>query len=143
MLWVSKVFPRLIDHAETVTITSALLYYYRPVETSNTGHVSEKRLDVLHATDSILDYLRSKNKESLLPAARCRKLSASFNVHVITAKQPEYSAAHNQSWKNIVDLRKECLFNPNVILKIKLGILLSYMGSGAICACNRLFRISS
>lgn len=138
-----EIFPRLVRKADTITVSPAKLYYYRPVQTGTTGHVSEKRLDALLATDSIIEYLNQSGNKALITAAKSRKLSASFNVHIITAKFPEYNEAHVQAWKNIVDLRKECMFNPNVILKIKLGILLSYLGSGAICACNRLFKISS
>lgn len=138
-----EIFPRLIDNATTIVTTSARLYYYRPVNTGNTGNISAKRFDVLQATESIIAFLRAKQMTSLLPAARSRKLSASFNVHIITASCAEYQDIHEQTWSTILELRKESLLDTKVICKIKLGIILSYLGSHILCAFNRIFKISS
>lgn len=139
-----EIFPRICLKAERVTVTRARLYYYRPNDDGFIQTFTPHRLDSLLAMDHIDRHIAETGlPAAIAKAARSRRLSASFNVFLITHGMTEYADANRRSWDGITRLRGECLMNSNVILKIKLGALCSYAGRNMLVLLNRLFGISS
>ena len=119
---------RLLPEVDRVVWTDCSLYNYRLRPSSITGNFSLKRLDVLDVTDRIEEAAIAQ-WHSLLPAARDRKLSASFNMFVLLTRNGYARSEHtDRCWRNIKSLRMSSLFNRNVRLKNKLGILASLPG---------------
>ena len=84
--------------------------------------------DVLDVTDCIEEAAIAQ-WHRLLPAPRDRKLSASFNMFVLLTRNGYARSEHtDRCWRNIKSLRMSSLFNRNVRLKNKLGILASLPG---------------
>lgn len=138
-----EIFPKVTLRAKQITFTPANLYYYRPNGTSITRQFSNKKLDVLKAIDSVITTVSTHgDKEHLRKAALCRKLSANFNVFLITAGRKEYKELNDQCWETITEMRKTFLFDNEVIPKIKIGILASYLGRSPLHKLNKYFRIS-
>lgn len=119
---------RVFAIARCVAYTTSPVYYYRIREGSITMHFSAKRLDVLDVVDRIEQNIAEKFP-LLLPAARDRVLSASFNMFWLMAvNDVNIPEAQERCWKNICRLRCGCLKDRNVRLKNKMGALLSYLG---------------
>ena len=139
-----EVFPRVCLNARAVAVTTSPLYFYRPNESSFISNYSESRLDVLKALDSLEDYLnRHPLCHQMHPALKSRRLSASFNVFLITHGHPEHTFYNERAWHNIVTSRSHCFKDRSVKLKLKLGILSSYMGKSTIVMLNRILKICS
>ncbi|MDE6449336.1 MAG: glycosyltransferase, partial [Muribaculaceae bacterium] len=85
------IFPRVFLRAETVAVTEARLYYYRPNDQSITNTFSPRRLDVLRAIENVISILKNKGCDTkLINAAYARRMSAMFNIFLITCRQPDY-----------------------------------------------------
>lgn len=139
-----EVFPRVCLNARAVAVTASPLYFYRPNGSSFISNYSESRLDVLRALDSLEEYLnRHPRSHQMQGALNSRRLSASFNVFLITHDHPEHAFYNTRAWHNIVSARGHCLLDNSVRFKLKLGILCSYMGKTPTIMLNRLFKISS
>ncbi len=118
----------LLFEVKKVVWTDRSLYNYTMRPASITGNFSLKRLDVLDVTDRIIANAAAHHPE-LLPAARDRSLSASFNMFVLLCRNGYANSLHaDRCWRNIKSLRMASLFNPRVRLKNKLGILASLPG---------------
>lgn len=107
------------------------VYLYRQHGGSYLHNFTPRRADVLEVTERLTDYMRTYN-ESLLPAARSRQLSANFNIlGLIAANNGRRNDITNriadECWEKIKELRSESLRNPNVRLKNKIGIIVSYL----------------
>ena len=137
-----EVFPKVSLRANKITFTPAKLYFYRNNNTSITRQFSQKKIDVLRAIESVIEIVSSMDA-SLLDSAQCRKLSANFNVFLITAGREEYKAINEQCWNTIKRMRKDFLFNREVVPKIKLGILVSDAGRSFLTNMNRILKVSS
>lgn len=139
-----EIFPRLCMKADMVAVTDRVLYYYRPNDDSFIHTFSPRRLDALKAMDMIDEYVGAHPEHrSIAAAARARRLSASFNIYLITAGRPEHRDVHQKAWSEIKRLRKGVLRDPKAGVKIKVGALCSYAGGGFLKALNRLFKIST
>ena len=139
-----EVFPRVCLNARTVAVTTSPLYFYRPNEDSFVSNYSESRLDVFKALELLQDYLRlHPRSHQMSPALTSRRLSASFNVFLITHGHPEHTHYNTRAWNNIVSTRGACLMDGSVRTKLKLGIICSYMGKTPTILLNRLFKVSS
>ena len=124
-------FYKLFYKASIIAYTSKVISYYRPVGTSILNTFSAKRLDVLKVTELIDDWARESSNPKLLRAAKDRRLSANFNILGLLAandalKQNKDTAS--QCWNIISKYRWQSLINPQVRLKNKGGIILSYLG---------------
>lgn len=118
----------LLPEIKKVVWTDRSLYNYAMRQASITGKFSLKRLDVLDVTDRIIANAAAHYPD-LLPAARDRSLSASFNMFVLLCRNGYANSPHAlRCWRNIKALRLSSLFNPHVRLKNKLGILASLPG---------------
>lgn len=112
-----------------VAVIGDVIYYYRDNPSSFINTFTQRRLDVLQVTARVEGML--EGDEVLQRAARDRRLSACFNIYGLLAvhdSDGRYSDVSVQCWRLIKDYRRDSLFNPQVRLKNKLGILLSYMG---------------
>lgn len=102
------------------------VYFYREAEGSILNNWKLERLDVLKVTEKIENYITEQYPD-LINAAKNRRLSANFNMFALCSKHGEYAQARN-CWEVIKAHRKSSLFNRNVRIKNKGGILLSYLG---------------
>lgn len=112
-----------------VAVIGDVIYYYRDNPSSFINTFTPRRLDVLHVTARVEELL--EGDEVLRRAARDRRLSACFNIYGLLAvhdRDGRHSDVSCRCWRLIKDYRRDSLFNPQVRLKNKLGILLSYMG---------------
>lgn len=121
-------FYRVFELANSVVWNSSKLYYYLERESSIIGCFSLRRLDVLDVVDEIEVYM-ADNHPTLLGAAKCRKLSANFNMLMLLAQNGYSDSKYScRCWQNIKSLRWSSLCNKNVRIKNKIGILASYSG---------------
>lgn len=121
---------RLAAEGGSVAVSEEVVYFYRENPDSSTHRFTTRRLDVLDVTARIEDYM-ARNYPRLLPAARDRRLSASFNMLgliVANDAEEEYRDAAERCRDTIRRYRRGSLLNPRVRLKNKLGILASYFG---------------
>lgn len=125
------IFYRIFLKAEKIINTSNIVYLYRQHKDSYIHIFNLRRTDVLEVTDRLTHYM-ADNYPNLLPAAKDRQLSANFNILGLIAANgmtddPEASPIADACWEKIKELRLESLRNPNVRLKNKIGILISYL----------------
>lgn len=127
--------------AGKMAVTDRPLYFYRKNPASLTGRFSPRRFDVLEVTARIEAYV-AVNYPRLLPAAHDRRLSAGFNMLGLIAahdREGRYSQTASDCWTLIRRYRRESLLNPQVRLKNKVGIILSYFGRGVFSLFARQF----
>lgn len=130
---------RLAAEGGSVAVSEEVVYFYRENLESSTHLFTPRRLDVLDVTARIEDYV-ARNYPRLLPAARDRRLSASFNMLgliVVNDAEEEYREAAVRCRDTIRRYRRGSLLNPRVRLKNKLGILASYFGQQFLDAILR------
>lgn len=126
-----------------VAIVSDRLYYYRQHPDSYIHTFSKQRADVLKVTAEIVDHVAVYYPE-LLSAALSRQLSANFNILGLIAanRHKHYGETYmiaDNCWEKIKELRGRLLRNPNVRMKNKIGILVSYlMGRKGIEELSRI-----
>lgn len=120
---------RLLPLCREVAVISYIIYFYRKRPGSILSVFNRKRLDVLDITDEIYTRMVERSDDRLIRAASDRMLSANFNIFLLLNK---YGLANDrqtaQCWTVIKSLRATSLFNRNVRIKNKVGILLSYLG---------------
>lgn len=137
------IFPRAFLRAGTVAVTEARLYYYRPNDQSITNTFSPRRLDVLSAIENVISILENKGCDTkLINAAYARRMSAMFNIFLITCHRPEYYGINRQCWREIVKSRGRFLFEPASSIKLRTGIVVSYLGRRFTWALNNLIKFS-
>ncbi|MBD5355731.1 MAG: glycosyltransferase family 2 protein [Bacteroides sp.] len=122
---------RVFLEANMIVLLPQPIYWYRQHAGSYLHTFSVHRADALKVTDSIIEYV-STHCPDLLPAARSRRLSASFNILGLIAANPGNRSSvtdriADDCWEKIKELRGESLRNPNVRLKNKIGIMVSYI----------------
>ena len=120
------VFYLLFAECNKIAFVSAPVYFYRMASGSILHVWNRRRADVLDVTERIEKHI-AENNPSLLPAARDRRLSANFNIFSLASIHGEKGIAE-RCWKTICAYRGKSLFDPNVRLKNKAGIMLSYLG---------------
>lgn len=118
---------RLYLRAGLIAVIDTPVYFYRHNPASFLNSWTPSRADSLRATAAIEKYVAA-NEPCLLPAARDRRLSANFNVFILASLNGAGQPLTEQCWKQIRQYRRESLFNRQVRLKNKLGIILSYLG---------------
>lgn len=120
---------RLLPLCQKVAVISDIIYFYRKRPGSILFVFNRKRLDVLDITDEIYNRMVERSDDRLIQAASDRKLSANFNIFLLLNKHGLVNDRQTvQCWKVIKSLRAASLFNRNVRIKNKLGILISYFG---------------
>ena len=139
-----EVYPRVCLNATSITFTSSRLYYYRENQASFTNNLTSRRFDVIEALRLIEQRLSDHTRyHQLSPAIRSRKLSASFNVFLISNGNEQYADINTKAWKNIRALRRECLTDRLVRPKLKAGIICSFMGKSFLIRLNKILKLSS
>lgn len=124
-------FYRSIPIESKFAISEDSLYYYRQNRMSILHTFNSRRADVLRVTQKAIDYLTLKypDRPELTRAASDRQLSAAMNIFALCQVHGEPSPGLvDKCWQLILKHRKASLFDTNVRLKNKLGILLSYIG---------------
>lgn len=122
-----------------VVVTDAVTYLYRDNPDSFINTFSPVRLDVLKATECI-ERMCTGDAE-LLRAARDRRLSAAYNMYGLLGvydRDGRYEDVKKECWRLIKTYRGTSMLNPHVRLKNRVGILLSYLGRGALAAVSRV-----
>lgn len=122
--------PAVFEQAATVANTRRVVCYYRPNPKSILNTFNPRRFDVLDVTRRIEDRMRH-NAVELLGAARDRRLSASFNIMGLLEAyglSNKYASVADDCHAYIRQWRRRSLADPNVRVKNKCGILLSYTG---------------
>ncbi len=123
-----RTFPHIFLRANRIAYTPQKLYLYTDnpgsyLHTFNTG-----RAVVLDVTEEIVAFMEA-NYPKIAPAARDRALSAAFNIFNLMTVHKVYAPEIGFRCKaTIRRYRRESLLNPQVRLKNKLGILLTYIG---------------
>ncbi len=127
---------RFINTCSQVVYINKPVYFYRQHPESFLRQWSDKRLDILHVTDQIENYV-NENTPHLSLAAADRKLSANFNTLISATRAGRKDIAAN-CWQTIKAYRHHSLSNPRVRLKNKVGIVISYLGRHALLAASRI-----
>lgn len=117
----TRIYPRLAR----VSSLSVPVYFYRPNPHSIINTFVRRRLDVLSVTAAVME--RWADDPGLLAAARSRRLSACFNMYLLTRRREGYRDVARRCVADIKALRRSVLADPRVRLKNKLGILASYL----------------
>ena len=126
----ATVYPAF-NNSKRIVHTSGKLYYYyqRP---GSTLHVfNEKRTVVIKILKEILEQIERENPECI-NAVKSRLLSAAFNMLRLVPKDDKYEDYIKEWWNIIKGLRMKCLFDSNVRIKNKIGIILSFLGRGTL-----------
>ena len=132
--------PILFLKADQIAKVDKTVYLYLQHPQSYIHTFSLKRADVLDVTQRLTEWITIR-RPSLARAARARELNANFNIFgLIEAHKNSLGSEGGDSdktkamllcercWIKIKELRGEALRNPDVRLKTKLGILVSYIG---------------
>lgn len=122
-----------------VVVTDAVTYVYRDNPGSFINTFSPVRLDALRATGRI-ERMCAGDVE-LLRAARDRRLSAAYNICGLLAvydRDGKYADVSDGCWRLIREYRAASLFNPQVRLKNRVGVMLSYLGRRVLTAASEI-----
>ncbi|MCH5226747.1 MAG: glycosyltransferase family 2 protein [Muribaculaceae bacterium] len=130
-----NIFYHLFESSDKIAWIDFPVYFYRDAEGSLINTWNLHRLDVLKVTENIEEHIQNKYP-SLLPAAQDRRLSANFNMFALCSINGDRENA-SKCWKQIKQYRKASFFNPNVRLKNKAGIILSYLGKNLFLLVSR------
>lgn len=118
--------PPLWLRAAKIASAPDRLYFYRQREGSITHTFTPKRMDALRVTSQICNFL-TLNEPSLLPAARDRMLSAAFNILKLLWQNGMGRSPEAAECRRIISRQRfRSLTDPNVRLKSKIAILLTY-----------------
>jgi hypothetical protein len=104
---------------------------------------------ILHSFDrarlSVLDVSRRIEEQFaddpvVGPAARDLRLSCNFSMlRLLHRHDMDSEPEAAECWAQIKRLRRECLFNPHVRMKNRVGALVSYFGRKAYCLATAPF----
>lgn len=132
--------PIIYLNATRAVHQSVSLYFYRQRENSIIETFTMKRTDVLNITDNLVD-LMALSHPQLLPAAKSRKFSANMNIlYLMNSNGIKNQDIIDRCWQNIKNLRLNCLFDPNVRSKNKIGALASFAGKRILSLLFRFFK---
>ncbi len=126
----------LLKKCDKVVKTRQTVYGYRQRGSSILGSFSPRRADVLTILETLEHDSEIQQEEDISKAVHSRLLSAYFNILLLSNqdKDGNHKQLQGHCWKGIKRLRQECLFNPEVRMKNKLGILASYLGRSFLCS---------
>ena len=123
----------LLKKCKKIVKIDTIVYGYRQRESSILGYFSPRRADVLNICEALEENILH-NDSQYLKAIRSRLLSACFNILLLSKqdKSNDHSQLQDRCWAGIKRLRLECLIDPHVRLKNKLGILASLAGRSVL-----------
>ena len=127
------IYPLLLKCSKVATV-NRVLYGYRQHATNSMRVFAPRRTAVLDVCEN-LECTMQRDDPQYLAAVRSRLLSAYFNILLLSNqdKQNDYRPVGDRCWKGIKRLRWQCLWDKNVRLKNKLGIIASYCGRWFLC----------
>ncbi len=124
----------LLQQCHLVASTACKLYGYRQHSSNSMRVFSPRRSVVLDVCEQLENHIQNNDRQ-YLKAARSRLLSAYFNILLLSQqdRSTDYSQLQDRCWTGIKRLRGQCLRDPMVRQKNKLGILVSYLGRWFLC----------
>lgn len=118
----------ILKKVDRVALISPAMYYYMHRTGSIIESMTLQRTHVLDHLESLEEQVADEAPQ-FLPAVRSRHLSACFNMlRLMPADDPEWQPTKQRSWQYVKNIRNLCIADPNVRLKNKTAILLSYFG---------------
>ena len=125
----------LLKQCNRVVKIDDCVYGYRHRASSILGNFSPRRADVLTICEE-LEHLMLTDDRQYLKAVRSRLLSAYFNILLLSHqdKSGKHEDLQDRCWSGIQRLRFCCLFDKNVRLKNKVGIMVSLLGRSFLCS---------
>ena len=128
------IYPLLLKCSRVARINEPL-YGYRQRENSILEKFSPKRAAVLDIAEELERRMLQENNASYLKAVRSRLLSAYFNILLLSHRDKGggHKSLQNRCWTGIKRLRHDCLLDPKVRNKNKMGIMASYAGRWFLC----------
>ena len=126
-------FYRIFPGAREIVYRALPYYGYRRNPESYLSVFTERRADVLDVAERMEKYM-SDHHPHLVKASHSRLLSAYFNIFMLASHHDSirYEKLIERSMAGIRKYRKESLFNPEVRMKNKIGIIASYLGGSRI-----------
>lgn len=124
----------LLQRCQRVATTSSVLYGYRQHDSNSMRVFSTKREAVLDVSERLEQQMQSDDPQ-YLAAVRSRLLSAYFNILLLSNqdKETDHTQLQDRCWNGIKRLRWGRLFDSNVRLKNKIGIIASLPGRWFLC----------
>ena len=124
----------LLRRCTLVASIGRSLYGYRQHDNNSMRVFSPRRTAVLDVCEQLEQQMMNDDPQ-YLKAVRSRLLSAYFNILLLSHqdKEGDYRQVQDRCWEGIKRLRGECLLDPMVRSKNKLGILASYLGRTFLC----------
>ena len=124
----------LLKRCQRVVTIGNVLYGYRQHDSNSMRVFSPRRTAVLDVGEQ-LERQMQQDDPQYLDAVRSRLLSAYFNILLLSNQDEggDHRQLQERCWKGIKRLRIACLFNRNVRLKNKLGIIASLPGRWFLC----------
>ena len=124
----------LLKHCQRVVTIGDVLYGYRQHDSNSMRVFSSRRTAVLDVGEQ-LERQMQQDDPQYLDAVRSRLLSAYFNILLLSNQDQggDHRQLQDRCWAGIKRLRSGCLFNRNVRLKNKLGIISSLPGRWFLC----------
>ena len=125
----------LLSRCTLVASVGCQLYGYRWHEGNSMNVFSPRRTAVLDVCEQLERQMQNEAPQ-FLGAARSRLLSAYFNILLLSRQNQagEYRQLQDRCWQGIKRLRRQCLTDPMVRCKNKIGILASYLGRDFLCS---------
>lgn len=131
-----EVMSRLWPKAGKIAAVDAELYGYRQRPGSILHTFGVRRMDVLKVTEAMENQLQKEEDAELLKAARDRRLSANFNIFLLSeAARRRGGVGHvaidkiqDYCYQSIKERRRETLFSRKTRMRNKVGALVSYLG---------------
>ena len=124
----------LLKRCQRVVTIGDVLYGYRQHDSNSMRVFSTKREAVLDVSERLEQQMQSDDPQ-YLAAVRSRLLSAYFNILLLSNqdKETDHTQLQNRCWSGIKRLRWGRLFDSNVRLKNKIGIIASLLGRWFLC----------
>lgn len=125
----------LLNRCTLVASVGCPLYGYRWHEGNSMNVFSPRRTAVLDVCEQLEQQMQDEAPQ-YLGAARSRLLSAYFNILLLSHQDQtgDYNQLQDRCWEGIKRLRRQCLTDPMVRRKNKIGILASYLGRDFLCS---------
>lgn len=123
---------------KTCWVNVPIYFYFKRMDgTLNTWSLRDDR--ALSVMESVRTWIE-KYDSSLLPAVSSRELSMAFNILRLISKEriSKHQPLADTCWEIIKKNRSKALWDPQMRLKNKLGILLSYLGKQLTVKCFSL-----
>ena len=124
----------LLKNCHRVVAIDDVLYGYRQHESNSMRVFSPRRAAVLDVGEKLERQMLNEDPQ-YLDAVRSRLLSAYFNILLLSHQDHsnDYRELEDRCWKGIKRPRRDCLLDPHVRRKNKLGIVASFLGRHFLC----------